>query len=573
VKQLKPQIRNANRWHVAKRLFDTEATVLYRLGNHDQIPRLLAHFEENQEFYLVQEFIEGESLSLMLPRKTWTEAQVMRRLQDLLSVLAFVHGQQIIHRDIKPSNIICRQQDNKLVLIDFGAVKQVSASFAETDQTLTISIGTQGYMASEQISGAPRFNSDIYAVGMIGIQALTGVRPNQLQRDPLTGEVLWRDIRPSIHPALADILDQMVRYHFKDRYQTVEEPLEAITALLAEWQPLPETEEESEFDIDPTVVWEDPQWPGSVRETSSQPGPADSHLATESLAVSSELPVADSADETSTSRAANQTSGQTEKQTASQASSELINQELINQNSTNQPFVQPGDTVETGTARLAPNQTYGRTQLQTGTHNTTHTFSGFRVAPWLLVLTLGGVIAAAVTLSRSIHPNPGIRSAQQTSQLSSQLSSPALNQAASPAIPNLPCRELPPPVLPSTKPNYEFADGTRYYGLMAGERPADGRGIMVFPSGSRYDGEFHNGQRNGCGTYSFANGRRYIGQFKDDQFDGLGIWLLGDGNRYVGEFKVNRCHGEGIFLFKDGRSERGTWQDGKLKNGNLSCTP
>lgn len=168
----------------------------------------------------------------------------------------------------------------------------------------------------------------------------------------------------------------------------------------------------------------------------------------------------------------------------------------------------------------------------------------------MLLLAVGAVIASAVVLSHSTNVRV---------------------QSKVPSLPNLPCRELPPPALPSTKPSYEYADGTRYYGLIEDERPADGRAIMVFSNGNRYDGEFKDGRRNGCGTYSFTNGKRYIGQFKADQFDGLGIWLLGDGNRYVGAFKDNRCHGEGIFLLKDGTSKQGTWQNGEMVNGTLSC--
>jgi serine/threonine protein kinase len=63
VKQLKPQVSDAKSLQTARRLFDIEAKVLYQLGNHDQIPRLLAHFEDNQEFYLAQELIEGEPLT------------------------------------------------------------------------------------------------------------------------------------------------------------------------------------------------------------------------------------------------------------------------------------------------------------------------------------------------------------------------------------------------------------------------------------------------------------------------------------------------------------------------------
>jgi serine/threonine protein kinase len=96
---------------MARRLFDTEAQVLYKLGIHDQIPRLLAHFEDNQEFYLAQEFVEGEPLTQeLVPGQPWSETQVVALLQDILQVLAFVHQQQVIHRDLKPPNLIRRKR-------------------------------------------------------------------------------------------------------------------------------------------------------------------------------------------------------------------------------------------------------------------------------------------------------------------------------------------------------------------------------------------------------------------------------------------------------------------------------
>lgn len=550
VKQLKPQVKNGARWDLAKRLFDTEAAVLYQLGNHDQIPRLLAHFEDNQEFYLVQEYIEGEALDkMLLPNQPWAEAQVIRWLQDLLSILVFVHRQHVIHRDIKPSNLMRRRLDDRLVLIDFGAVKQVSASLANSlsEQTMTISIGTQGYMPSEQISGNPRFNSDLYAVGIIGIQAVTGIRPSRLQRDLQTGEVLWRNAVPSIHPEFADILDRMVRYHFIDRYQTVEEPLQAIEALLArcpEHFLLAEAVEVTELNGS-TVFWE-------------------SNLASSESPTSSSLPSSPTlADATPAPTPAKTPARHTPPNSApshpippaAASASPILPTAFSELAASDLPDAALNDlpTEANSAASPAPPVNLPETVLEApATHVTSRLWTtiGSRFSPWMLLLAVGAVIASAVVLSHSTNVRV---------------------QSKVPSLPNLPCRELPPPALPSTKPSYEYADGTRYYGLIEDERPADGRAIMVFSNGNRYDGEFKDGRRNGCGTYSFTNGKRYIGQFKADQFDGLGIWLLGDGNRYVGAFKDNRCHGEGIFLLKDGTSKQGTWQNGEMVNGTLSC--
>ena len=232
VKQLKPQVTTVDEMQVARRLFDTEAQTLNQLGSHPQIPGLLAHFEEDQEFYLAQEFIQGHALTEELGTP-WTETQVIAFLGDLLGILAFVHHHGVIHRDIKPSNLIRRASDRRIVLIDFGAVKQVSTQLTGLRSGLshTISIGTQGYMPSEQVAGRPQFSSDIYAVGVLGIQALTGHPPTQLEPDPHSGELAWQPYAPQVHPALVEVLDTMVRYDFRTRYATAAEALAALNGL------------------------------------------------------------------------------------------------------------------------------------------------------------------------------------------------------------------------------------------------------------------------------------------------------------------------------------------------------
>jgi serine/threonine protein kinase len=251
VKQLKPLFNDPETLATAKRLFDREAETLYRLGTHDQIPRLLAHFEQDGEFYLVQEFIEGHPLNQEIaPGKQLSESEVIALLHNILQVLAFVHQENVIHRDIKPANLIRRSSDRKIVLIDFGAVKAVSSPAADTHRqtSLTVPIGSPGYMPSEQQSGEPHFSSDIYAIGMLCLQALTGLTPSS--RDPnqklpkdASGEfscAACRDRashtaggdRISISPGLAAILDKMVRNDYQQRYRNATEALQALEQLL-----------------------------------------------------------------------------------------------------------------------------------------------------------------------------------------------------------------------------------------------------------------------------------------------------------------------------------------------------
>ncbi len=238
VKQLKPQQRDTQSLAMAKRLFDREAQSLYRLGEHHQIPRLLAHFEQDGELYLVEDYIEGETLEQELAqKKRLSEETTIELLQDILQVLTFVHQQNVIHRDIKPANLIRRRADRKIVLIDFGAVKEVTypsqKGNGHTNQT--ISIGSPGFIPPEQQLGHPHFSSDLYAVGMVALQAMTDVSPDQLPKDSETGEYQCALISGCIpiSSGLAEILDKMVRQNHRQRYQDANEALKALEEMIA----------------------------------------------------------------------------------------------------------------------------------------------------------------------------------------------------------------------------------------------------------------------------------------------------------------------------------------------------
>ncbi|MEH2329748.1 CHASE2 domain-containing protein [Nostoc sp.] len=221
VKKLMPARQDTRFLQVARRLFHSEAEILETLGKHHQIPELLAYFEDNQEFYLIQQYIEGHTLSEELPpgQNVQNESFVMEMLKQVLEVLEFVHQHRVIHRDLKPTNIIRCVQNNRLVLIDFGAVKLMQPPSSEQTELATVAIGTRGYAPPEQFAGHPRLCSDIYALGMIAIQAITGIPPQELHPDPETGNVMWRQTAP-VSEELAAILDKMVCYHFSDRYQS-----------------------------------------------------------------------------------------------------------------------------------------------------------------------------------------------------------------------------------------------------------------------------------------------------------------------------------------------------------------
>src|SRR5579883_730743 len=233
VKKLKPQANDPVSLQTARRLFDTEAQVLFQLGTHEHIPQLLAYFEENEEFYLVQEFIEGHNLSQeIIPGKPLSQEKVLFLLQEILEILKFVHQQKVIHRDVNPHNIIRHKQDSKLFLIDFGAVKQITTQVVNPigKTKFTVAIGTPGYTPPEQAQGDPKFSSDIYAVGIIGIQALTGLSPDQFEKDVETNEIIWQN-NATVDEDFAKILNKMIYYDFRQRYPSATDALQALKDL------------------------------------------------------------------------------------------------------------------------------------------------------------------------------------------------------------------------------------------------------------------------------------------------------------------------------------------------------
>jgi len=236
VKEIEPPESNDPRLlKEAQQQFEREAQTLKYLDKCPRIPKLIDRFVENGKFYLIQEYIEGNPLNKELASiRQFKESEVIDLLQDILSVLDVVHSQGIIHRDLKPSNLIRRQLDGKIVLIDFGAVKAIGTLAIENGQiTQTRAVGTEGYMPAEQWKNQPRFNSDIYAAGIIGIQAIAGLDVEDFFHDKKTGELVWHyssDDRPmlQISDQLEKVLNKMVRYHFNDRYQSVAEVLQDL---------------------------------------------------------------------------------------------------------------------------------------------------------------------------------------------------------------------------------------------------------------------------------------------------------------------------------------------------------
>lgn len=236
IKQLRPASTTPHVLDMARQLFKREAATLGRLGDHPQVPRLLDYFEVSQQFYLVQEYISGQTLKQELKRTgPFTEYGVKEFLREILPLLKYLHQNEVIHRDIKPANIIRREMDQKLVLIDFGAVKDEVHKTAlmeagSTGQTAftSFAIGTPGYAPQEQLALRPVYASDIYAVGATCLYLLTGQSPNRFGYDSRTGEILWRPQVPYISDSFAQVLAKMLAVSVRDRFKSAEEVMRAL---------------------------------------------------------------------------------------------------------------------------------------------------------------------------------------------------------------------------------------------------------------------------------------------------------------------------------------------------------
>lgn len=288
VKHFRPQFdRDGSRvapeeLSIAKQYFEREAQQLYNL-QHDQIPKLCAQFEQDGEFFIVMDYIEGQLLgSELLPGRPWDEMSVVQLLADLLAVLRVVHQHGLIHRDIKPGNVIRRSKDNRLVLIDFGGVKEVatadySRSLASPEPR-TLFLGTPGYMPPEQAMRREAYpQSDLYAVGVIALQALTGRPAPELPYDSRRCCFTYQTL-VSVSDRLQGVLDQLTAADWQQRYADANAAWTAVQALptsptVVDNLPLPSSPISAQptHSIPPTIVASAPSSTDSPPVASPQP--------------------------------------------------------------------------------------------------------------------------------------------------------------------------------------------------------------------------------------------------------------------------------------------------------------
>jgi serine/threonine-protein kinase len=231
LKEFAPQVENNRDLHKAEELFEREAGILYRL-KHDQIPKfealLRTRIDGKESLFLVQEYVEGDSYWDLLKRGgKFSEEEVTRILWELLPVLEYIHGENLIHRDISPDNLIRRDRDGKPVLIDFGCVKLAANAVSKTTGQYLTQIGKKGYAPEEQMRSGQAFpNSDLYALAVTILVLLTEKQPDALYNS-YKGQWLWQE-EIKVSSYLGKILDKMLAYHPRDRYSTAAQVQQAL---------------------------------------------------------------------------------------------------------------------------------------------------------------------------------------------------------------------------------------------------------------------------------------------------------------------------------------------------------
>ncbi|MDH6057255.1 FHA domain-containing serine/threonine-protein kinase [Umezakia ovalisporum] len=221
----KPQLlvlkqMNADMAKIAKaqELFKREAHTLRSL-HHSGIPKYYDFFVVDGKKYLAMELVHGQDLE----KKVYatgpvTPSQAIDWMIQTCDILQYLHSQNppLIHRDIKPANLMVRNSNNRIVVLDFGAVKEIGT-------TPGTRIGAEGYCAPEQERGKPLTQSDLYAIGPTLIFLLTGENPFKFHR--YRGQTSRFDLAkmPTITPKLREVIERVTQHLPRDRYQNAQE--------------------------------------------------------------------------------------------------------------------------------------------------------------------------------------------------------------------------------------------------------------------------------------------------------------------------------------------------------------
>ncbi len=228
IQRLQGAASNPQGFQIAKLILEQRVEAIGRLGKFSQIPAVLTFFELDQGLYLLEEMVMGHPLSQeLIPGTPWSEAQTCELMQELLEMLIYMHQHDVILRGLRPDNLIRRQTDGKLVIVNLLLLPARSRpQVVPTDSALEVS---HIYMPPEQLQGNPIFNSNLYSLGMIALQALTGLPPTELPEI----KSHWHD-RINVSPKFRALLDRILANETRDRYRSAKETLTALKQVSEE---------------------------------------------------------------------------------------------------------------------------------------------------------------------------------------------------------------------------------------------------------------------------------------------------------------------------------------------------
>ncbi|MGK7931196.1 MAG: protein kinase [Microcystaceae cyanobacterium] len=211
----------------AQELFEREARILQSLS-HEGIPKYHDFFLENGQKYLIMELIHGQNLEQYVSQQgTVSLSQAIAWTKQVCQILDYLQGLNppLVHRDVKPANLLLTARDKRIMLIDFGAVKEVGTPPGTR-------IGVEGYTAPEQYRGKYSPQSDLYTIGPTLVYLLTGENPLKYYRQ-IKGEI-YLDVSQieQIPPNLAKVMEKACQPNPSDRYQTAQALYEALGTCL-----------------------------------------------------------------------------------------------------------------------------------------------------------------------------------------------------------------------------------------------------------------------------------------------------------------------------------------------------
>jgi outer membrane protein assembly factor BamB/tRNA A-37 threonylcarbamoyl transferase component Bud32 len=229
VKEMISAIRDSVTSRISLETFQREANLLASLS-HPAIPKVFDYFHQERRVYLVIEYIHGTDLESLLAEMDYPLPQdsVVGWAIQTCDVLSYLHNHKpspIVFRDMKPSNIMLRDDDQRVMLIDFGIAKVFQSGKRGT------MIGTEGYSPPEQYRGIAEPRGDIYALGATLHHLLT--RRDPRKEAPFTfQEHPIRDFNPSVTPEVESIVARAAAYEVEDRYASAEEMRSDLVAAL-----------------------------------------------------------------------------------------------------------------------------------------------------------------------------------------------------------------------------------------------------------------------------------------------------------------------------------------------------